>query len=535
MSFIRGSAQPGVHATVNAAVIGAPAPAESSDALFAVIYSPWGPVNVARSLAGLADLTRQFGGLHANSHGVAALHNFFRQGGRIAQVVRVVGPAAAVATVTLVDRAGAPVNTLRVDARYPSSSVDVRVRVEAGTEPNTVRITARSLKLGAAAPLEIFDNFKLTFTQDELDAINAGQSRLIDVAGVNSRSSLIRLADLASGTAAPNNLPALSAVLEGVVQETVLAGGSDDFAGITAATFIGTDDGLDRTGLQVFNTEDFGTGQVALPGVTTQAAHAALLAHAERFKRFALLDPAFGSDRDAVAAARALLGSSYGAIHWPWVLQPDLEGTGTTKFYPPSGFVAGICARADFETGIHKTPANYVVLGAVGVELAANGSSQTDDASHAFLNQREVNVIKTIREQGVKVYGARCLASFGRVTAIHQQRVLNRIYYDLLRSYQEIPFAVLDAEGRLFREVKSIGEQYLSELYRGGALTSPTGDERDAYVVICDESNNPAASLDQHQVNVSVGVHIVGMAEMVFVDINSVPLATSLGVLRREQ
>lgn len=533
MAFIRGSAQPGVHATVNAAVIGAPAPAESSDALFAVIYSTWGPVNVARSITGLSDLTRQFGGLHANSHGISALHNFFRQGGRIAQVVRVVGAAAAVATVTLVDRAGVPVNTLRVDARYPSSSVDVRVRVEAGSEPNTVRITARSAKLGAAAPVEVFDNFKLTFTQEELDAINAGTSKLIDVAGVNSRSSLIRLADLGSGTAAPGNLPALSAVVNGVVQETVLAGGSDNFAGLTAATFIGTDDGQTRTGLQVFNTEDFGTGQVALPGVTTQAAHAALIAHAEAFKRFALLDPAFGSDRDAVAAARALVGSSYAALYWTWIEQPDLEGTGANKFYPPSGFMAGIYARADYEVGIHKAPANYVIRGAVGVELAANGSSQTDDGSHAYLNQREVNVIKPIRERGIVVYGARCLASAGRVTAVHQQRVLNRIYYDLKRSYQEIPFAVLDGEGRLFREVRSIGEQYLGELHRGGALTSTTGRPEDAYVVICDENNNPPASLDQHQVNVTVGVHIVGMAEMIFVDINNVPMATDLGVLRR--
>lgn len=533
MTFIRGTAQPGVHATINAAVIGAPAPPESSDALFAVIYSAWGPLNQAVTITGLADLTRRFGGLHPNSHGVAALHNFFRQGGRIAQVVRVAGAGAAIATVTLVDRAGAPLSTLRVDAKYPSSTVDVRIKIEAGSEPNTVKITARSLKLGVSAPVEVFDNFKLTFTQLELDAINAGQSKLINTQGVNDRSQLIKLVDLASATAAPANLPALSAVVGGVVQETVLAGGNDDFAGVSAATYIGTDNGSTRTGLQVFNSEVFGTGQVALPGVTTQAAHAALIAHAETFKRFALLDAALGADKDAVVTARNLIGSAYAALYWPWVEQLDLEGAGVRKFYPPSGFIAGVIARAEFEVGVHKAPANYLLRGALDVERAANGSPQADDNTHAYLNQHEVNVIKPIREQGVKIYGARSLAAFGRVTAVHQQRVLNRVYYDLKRSYQEIPFAVLDAEGRLFREVRSIGEQYLRLLYLGGALTSTTGEEKDAFIVICDDNNNPPESLDQHQVNVSIGVHIVGMAEMFFIDINSVPLATNLGVLRQ--
>jgi phage tail sheath protein FI len=521
-SFITGAAVPGVHASVNTSLIGAPVQPGASDALFSVTYSAWGPVNVAKTVTGIADLTRQFGGLNANSHGINSLHNFFRQGGRRAWVVRVVGAAAAVATATLNDRAGVPVATVRVDARYPSSTVDVRRKVETGSTANTVKLTFRSVKLNV---IEVFDNFKLTFTQQEIDDINAGRSVLTRIQDVNDRSQLVKLTDLASATAAPNNLPALAA-------EAVLAGGNDDFAGITDATFIGADNGLEKTGLHVFNSEEFGTGQVALHGVTTQAAHAALIAHAETYKRFALPDPAFGDDRDEVVAARKLHGSPYAAIYWPWVEQLDLEGTGVRKFYPPSGFVAGIFARAENEVGVHKAPANYLVRGVLDVERAPNGSPQVDEATRAFLNRNEVNVIAPLQEQGIKVYGARVMMSFGRVTAVHQQRILNRIYYDLKPAYQELPFATYDAEGRVFRVAASVSEQYLRLLYRSGALTSTTGREEDAFKVICDSSNNPPETIDQKQLYVDVYVHLVEMVEMVLLSINNVPLATSLAAFQ---
>jgi phage tail sheath protein FI len=343
----------------------------------------------------------------------------------------------------------------------------------------------------------------------------------------------VKLTNLNSATVAPNNLPALSTVVSGVVQETVLAGGNDDFASITDATYIGTDDGITKTGLQVFADEDFGTGQVMLPGVTTQAAQAAIDAHCRTFFRIGILDLPLGTDRDGAITARRLVGSSYTTMYWPWIQQNDFEGTGTKKFYPPSGAVAGVYARAEDEVGIHKAPANYVLDNVLDVEHASNGAQQVNQASRALLNANEVNVIAPFPGVGVKVYGARVLASFGRVTAVHQQRVLNRIYYDLKSAYQQFPFAPLDFEGKLFREVRSITEQYLSLLYRSGALTSVTGKEDDAYLVVCDASNNPPASLDLHQLNVSVHVHIVEMAEMVILDINNVPLSTNLSALNR--
>ena len=533
-SIIRGTAAPGVYATVNAGIVGGPAQIDTSDTGFFVIYSTWGPVNQAKSITGLTELTSVYGGLNPNSHGISSIHNFFRQGGQRAWVNRVVGGSAAVATATMNDRAGTPLATTRADGKFPSTAInDIQYKVEAGSVANTVKLTFRSLKRGVASPVEVFDNFKLTFTQQELDDINAGLSRLTTIQQVNDLSNLVKLTNLNSATAAPNNLPALSAVVSGVVQWTTLTGGSDNFGGITDATYIGTDDGLTKTGLQVFADEDFGTGQVMLPGVTTQAAHLAIIAHCKDYLRSGILDLPLGTDRDAAITARRLLDSPYAAMYWPWCKQKALEGTGDDKYYPPSGFVAGVYARAEAEVGVHKAPANYQLASVLDVEPASNGAPQTNQASRALLNANEVNVISPFPREGVKVYGARVLASFGRVTAVHQQRVLNRVYYDLKNAYRQFPFAPLDAEGRLFREARSVAEQYLRLLYRSGALTSTSGNEDDAFLVVCDSNNNPPASIDLKQLNVEIDIHIVEMAEMVHLAINNIPISISLGSLRQ--
>src|ERR1044072_4253005 len=120
MPLILGTAAPGVYATVNAGLVGGPVQPDTSDTGFFVIYSTWGPVNKAVSITGIAELTSVFGGLSPNSHGINAVHNFFRQGGRRAWVVRVVGGSAAVATATMNDRAGTPLATTRADGKFPS-------------------------------------------------------------------------------------------------------------------------------------------------------------------------------------------------------------------------------------------------------------------------------------------------------------------------------------------------------------------------------------------------------------------------------
>ncbi|HEX8090893.1 MAG TPA: phage tail sheath subtilisin-like domain-containing protein, partial [Blastocatellia bacterium] len=429
---------PGVSVLINQAQVARPIKRQPTSTSFIVVYTPWGPVNVPRIITSWNDYAGQFGGFDANSFGDDFAHVFFNVfPGKQVWVNRVVGPAAAKATVTIKDRGvGAALkDTLRIDAKYPSSRVDIRYKIEAGTQADTVKLTVRSIFLNRK---ERFDNFRM-------DAAS--------IDNVNQKSKLVDFTNLNSTNAAPVNLPALTA-------EATLAGGDDDFAGVTAATYVGADDGTTKTGLQTFNDEYLGTGQVAIPGITDDTAHAALLAHGEKYHRLALLDPALGSDKQDLLDIREEIGTWYAALYWPWVEMLDFEGTGLKKFYPPSCFAAGACAKVDREIGTHKAPANVQIPGALGVEKAFNGQSQTDDNTRELLNGKDINVITPLPEQGVKIYGARVLTGDRRVQMVHEIRMLNLFYYSAKIGYQWAVFQVVDPQGRLFRDLVATGVSF---------------------------------------------------------------------------
>jgi phage tail sheath protein FI len=506
-SFVIESTLPGVTVLVNTAQVARPIKRQPTSTAFIIGYSPWGPVNAPRVVTSFQDFARQFGGFDLNSMIDDFSYIFFNLfPGKQEWVCRVVGPAAAKATKSLNDRAGTPVPTIRVDAKYPSSRVDIRVTVEAGTQANTVKFTFRSIFLNRK---EVFDNFKVD---------------VASITDVNQRSKLVDLTNLNSATAAPNNLPALAA-------ESSLTGGTDDFAGITAATYIGTDNGTTKTGLQVFKDEIFGTGQVAIPGITTDTAHAAINAHCEIYHRLGLLDPPFGSDKQDLLDIRSLYGTWYGALYWPWVEYLDFEGTGLRKFYPPSAFAAGACAKADVEFGTHKAPANFQIPGALGVELSSNGQSQTDENTRELLNGRDINVITPLPEQGVKVYGARVITGDRRVQMVHEIRLLNLFYYSAQIGYQWAPFLTVDPQGRLFRDLVASGQAFLRPFYQSGALFGK--NENEAFIVVADESNNPKEELDNQRVHVQWGVKISPTAEIVIIHIDNVRLFQDLSVLQQ--
>ncbi len=511
MNVLIGSAAPGVTARLNAGQIARPAQEETAARAFAVGFSGWGPVNTPTVVNSWREFTQRFGSFNLNSFLTDFCYIFFNLfPGNEAVICRVVGASAAVATATIQDRGtGAGQHpTLRIDAKYPSSTIDVRYTIEAGTLANTFKLTVRSLALNTGR--EVYDNLIV-------DAAS--------ILSVNQASKLVQLTNLASANAAPTNLPTLAV-------EAILAGGSDDFASLTDASFIGTDTGTARSGLQAFNSEEWGTGQVAIPGITTESAHAALIAHAETFKRLAILDEAAGSDKAAVVTTRNLYGTNHGAIYWPRVDLLDFSGSGLRKLYPPSGFVAGACAKADLEVGTHQAPANKygAIPSALDVERYASGMAQTDDGTRAYLNQHQVNVITPLPEQGVKIYGARVMTGDNRVQMVHEIRTLNLIYYQLKRTYQSIPFSVIDGTGKLFREVRSLSESYLRTLWRAGALFGAKQEE--AFIVVCDTTNNTPDTLNAQKLYVQVGVKLSPTAEMVIVDIDSVPLNQDLSVLQ---
>jgi len=506
-AYLIESTLPGVTVLINTQQVARPIERQPSSTLFEVGYSPWGPVNTARIVTSWQDYFRQFGGFDVNSPMADAIYAFFNLfPGSQAYVVRVAGTGQLVGTLTLKDRtAVTPLNTLRVDAKYPSTRVDISIAVTAGKNANTVKLTVTSVFFGIT---EAWDNFDLSATA---------------IAFINQNSKLVNVTNLNSIAVSPTNLPALLAA-------TPLAGGTDDFGTIIVATYIGTDDGNNhRTGLQVFNDTTLGDGQVAISGITTEPAHVAIDAHCNLYHRLGLLDPPLGTDANGMAALRASYGTWYSAFYWPWVQYSDFGGSGVIKFYPPSGFVAGACALVDKTIGTHKAPANIQILGALGVETASGGANQTDDNTRALLNGLDINVIAPLPEQGVKIYGARVLTGDRRVQMVHEIRLLNLFYYSGKIGYEWAVFQVVDGQGRLFRDLVASGQAFLRPFFEGGALFGTK--EAEAFVVIADASNNPPEELNAQRVHVQWGVHISPTAEQIILQIDNVPLFQDLSVL----
>lgn len=510
--MLKGTTTPGVSVNVNSAPVSRAAQAQSSATFMPVVNSPWGPANQPTPVSSFADYARQFGGLDANSRGGDALYAYFNIFlGFLALVVRVVGPAAARSSLTVKDRGVGPAekDTLKFESKYfPGAGVDILVTVEADGA-NAVKITERS----------VFLNVVKVHRGVTVDAAS--------IARVNNDAVLIKLTNMNSTNAAPTNLPVLTA-------ETALAGGGDDFAGIDAARYIGTDAGGVQTGLQCFNTEDYGTGTVALPGVTTDAARVALYAHAEKFRRVAAADLPSGLTKEQAVAQRVLHSSMFAALHWPYVRFSDFMGSGLEKLYPTSGFLAGALAEAEARVGVWQAPAGEFgrIRGALGVELSAAGQPQVDESTRGYLGENQVNPV-AVRNGEVKLYDALVISADSRVQMIHEIRTLNYLYYAIKRSLENLPFRTIDGSGRLFGEARRVVEQVCRELWDQGRGGLYGATEAEAFRVVCDASNNPAESLDRQELNVDVDVRISPTARRVNVNLDSRPLTVNLKTLSR--
>jgi phage tail sheath protein FI len=506
---IRGTAAPGTNVNITEGFAARGAQRLTSTRFLVVGYFPWGPPNRPVTINGFREAETRLGGQHANSPAMEALRHYFVDfGGDEAVVVGVKGPAAARGTITVEDRGvdEAADDTLTIRKKYPTSVVDVYFTIEDGTDADTFKLTVWSehlMRLGAKR--EVYNNLKMDAASIEL---------------VNQASDLVELVNAVSANAAPANLPLATAA-------TLIPGGTDDYASINAASYIGAGAGENATGLQALNSEEYGPGQVAIPGLTTQAVHAALISHAETYHRLALLDLAAALDKDEAVDARLLLDSAYAALHWPRVqMQDDL--TGLRKYFATSGLVAGSCAKAERTFGIGRAPAGSVgrIPRALDVERYANGQSQIDDATRAFLNIHEVNAIAPLPNQGIRIYGERVLKASGQVQMMHEVRVLNFLYYQLKRDLQEIPFETIDGQGRLFREAESVCRNRLRQLWNEGALFGET--EEDAFRVVCDKTNNSAEDLDAQELTVDIEVKISPTAERVGVNVTKRSLTVDL-------
>jgi phage tail sheath protein FI len=260
---------------------------------------------------------------------------------------------------------------------------------------------------------------------------------------------------------------------------------------------------------------------VAAPGITDAGTRSALESHCsvDTMDRFAILD----SDRDLAGDDLTLLSTSnsknvlppfsdYAALYFPWleVFDPATKIQAPTgnglAYVPPSGHMAGIYARVDTQRGVHKAPANEVVLGALDLRYAI-GKPQQDG-----LNPQGVNCIRSLAGD-IRVWGARTIG--GDRNADFKYVNVRRLFLYLRKSIdQGTQWVVFEPnDTKLWAKITRNITAFLTEVWRDGALFGTTPQE--AFYVKCDAETNPPDIRSLGQVITEIGVAVVEPAEFV--------------------
>ncbi|MBS1912590.1 MAG: phage tail sheath family protein [Bacteroidetes bacterium] len=233
----------------------------------------------------------------------------------------------------------------------------------------------------------------------------------------------------------------------------------------------------------------------------------AMVEHCEEMRdRFAILDlPLVASSGRSrtVTEAMALRNDfdsprGFGALYYPWISVVDPIGTSNApvRTIPPSGHVAGVFARTDNETGVHKAPANAELMWTSDVAV------NIGDEEHGLLNPVGVNCIRPFPGRGIRLFGARTISSDSSWRYVNVRRLMMMIEEAVDEASQ---WAVFEPHNVVLRQglIRSVGG-YLEMLWRSGKLAGASAAE--AFFVKCDDTNNPQSSVDQGRVIVDVGV-----------------------------
>ncbi|MEL5958925.1 phage tail sheath family protein [Streptomyces sp. CLV115] len=327
---------------------------------------------------------------------------------------------------------------------------------------------------------------------------------------VNAKSELIEIRETGRG-AAPARPGPQSVTL------APAAPASPDAGPLTPELYVGDPDR--RTGLGGLEAVEEVT-TIAVPDLMSAyerglldlesviAVQQGLISHCELMgDRVALLDPPPGLSPQQIRAwrtDRANFDSKYATLYYPWIRVAD-PSSGRARLVPPSGHIAGVWARNDESRGVHKAPANEVVRGAVALQ------TQLTKGEHDLLNPIGLNCIRSFPGRGIRVWGARTLASDPAWRYLNVRRLFNYLEESILTGTQWVVFEPND--DALWARIRRTVSAFLVNEWRKGALFGLTPEE--AFYVKCDRETNPPESIDAGQVICEIGVAPVRPAEFV--------------------
>jgi len=205
--------------------------------------------------------------------------------------------------------------------------------------------------------------------------------------------------------------------------------------------------------------------------------------------------------------------SSYAALFFPRLRQPNPLRDNQFEDFAPCGAVAGVMARTDAERGVWKAPAglaaNLVGVPQVSVPLTDNENGE--------LNPLGINCLRAMPAAGRVVWGARTLEGDDRLGSewkyIPVRRTALYIEESLYRGLQWVVFEPNDEP--LWSQIRLNAGAFMHNLFRQGAFQGQT--PKDAYFVKCDKETTTQNDINLGIVNIMVGFAPLKPAEFVVI------------------
>jgi uncharacterized protein len=465
--------------------------------------APGGPVNTPMRISNWTQFAKIYGDpvnpdngpFMEGSYLAHSIYGFFQNGGSVCWVVRVgsEGNGSNAARAALPAASDKSIEAFRV------------VTLEGVSEPVTVEVTEEPEAAGKDGDA----TYKLVVTAGDQIETHEGLSlkkgRSYIATKVKAASKLISIEDVSA------SLP-----------ETRVATGSYTLSApaqkpeaVEATQFEG--DVARRSGMGGLAAVDEVT-MLVMPDIMTLAHNGddaqirdlqgKMIAHAEMAgDRMAILDtPPNLLPQDVLEWRMNTAGydSKMAALYYPWieVMNPL---TKRPMMMPPSGHVAGVWCRVDGTRGVHKAPANEVILGANGLGF------QITQAEQGGLNKVGINCVRAFPGRGIRIWGARTLSSDPEWRYINVRRLFNYVSESIMEGTQWSVFEPNDK--MLWLRLRASVTAFLRNVYRSGALFGAT--EAQAFYVKCDEETNPPESIEAGQVVCEIGIAPVKPAEFV--------------------
>jgi len=390
------------------------APHLASTIVGIVLTASKGPMDERVLITTEGQLNEVFGPPSTDHLGLLAAIRYLRYGRQL-WVVRV-GTYATYGT-AIVKNAADTANSLNISAATRGTYSDgVTVTVSAGSESGYKLVVTLN-----NVTSETFDNLLI-------GAANVDSDEYIETR-INGQSSLISVVDVTTEATLKAGAYTLS--------------GGDDGVPVANADVVGTEIGITRTGLQLFeNPADVDITLLAIPSLCNATTIAALASIAQQRNDclYIIETPSGLTVQEAVAwtngtsglsgAPAAALNDWRGVCYYPWVSVDD-GYSDSEMLCPPSGHVLGVMAYTDKVAEPWFAPAGPqrgILRDALSVEYnVTQGQNEYMCPVSGGSGQNNLNPIRNIAGEGIMVYGQKTLQRAS--TSLRDVNVARMIIY----------------------------------------------------------------------------------------------------------